>query len=186
MIFKSVWIGAMSLLLLTAGVAAAQEERRVDVYICDVECSHTVVSQEYTVSEFEFLLGESAPGPDSIVVCFESGGCGWSQLPIEDIEIAAGGDGIVEPIDFFPAPLPAPSGPPSSEPADPSQFIDDLTLDNREFWVMNCRNDVCTIGRRKVSAREASTLTGTLPPPGNHYIRCDGGRCGWTAGDTTL
>jgi hypothetical protein len=172
-------------LLLLASAAAAQDEPRINVYVCDVECSHTVTSQEFTADEWELVLGEPPPSPTSHIVCLEAGGCGWSDVPIEEVEIVTGGDGIVEPIEFIP-PLPPPPDTAPSAPADPATVIDDATLDNREFRVVNCRGDRCTVGRRTVSAHEATIIMGDPPPPGPHHIRCDAGGCRWVRGDGTI
>lgn len=172
-------------LLLIAGSAIAQESPLINVYTCynDGECAHAVTSQEWTAEEGELLIGEPAPSASASIVCLEGGDCTWTELSEADIELASGGDGIIESIevidlDDYPAELLEID---FDEIAEPGEDVSDGRV-----WVVMCSGDVCRVSRSKITRNEAEILLDEEMPEGSAYILCDAEGCRWQVWDETI
>lgn len=175
---KLLWL--FPLLMFSALLSRAQDETLVNIYICaENNCHHSAASQELTYDDVEFLLGEAAPGASSSAVCVDDV-CTWTDLSEADIELIAGGDGVIEPVDAVPGQfLPDTVDNELAQPADPAMVFDDPTLDSRDFWMLSCRADACRTTRSKITKSEAIIILGEEPPAGDYYIRCDEEGCRW-------
>lgn len=175
---KLLWL--FPVLMFNALAIRAQDEPLVNIYICaDSECHHSAASQELNYDDAEFLLGEAAPSPAASVVCFDDT-CSWTELSETDLETVVGGDGVIEPVDAVPVQfLPDAADTNLAQPADPAMVFDDPTLDSRDFWMLNCRGDVCRTTRSKITKAEATIILGEEPPAGDYYVRCDEDGCRW-------
>lgn len=178
------WIMIVALLAVAAG-SNAQGTPLVNVYNCyaDGECAHAVTSQEWTADQGELLIGEPAPTPNASIVCIEGGDCVWSSLSESEIEIANGGDGIIEPIEVIDL-----AGYPTElleldfdEIADPIE-----ATGNERVWVVICTDGTCRVTRSKITRSEAEFLLNEELPEGDFYILCDEEGCRWQAWDDRI
>lgn len=178
------WIVIAALFAISTG-ASAQDDSLVNVYNCyaDGECAHAVTSQEWTAEQAELVIGEPAPAPDASIVCLEGGDCVWSPLSETEIEIANGGDGVVEPIevidiDGYPAEL-------LDLNFDEDVEATDTARDGR-VWMVICENGTCRATRSKITRSDAEVLFDDEHPEGDFYILCDEDGCRWVVWDADI
>lgn len=175
------------LLALVMGVGA-QDEPRINIYNCysDGECVHAVTSQEWTAEQAALVIGEAAPGLNAAIVCIEGDGCVWTMLSENELELANGGDGIVETFDVidlddYPAELL------ELDFDNPVPPIEDGDSSNGRTWVVMCEDvDACRGSRSKITDAEAELIIGEEKPEGSAYVFCDAAGCRWLTWETEI
>lgn len=91
---------AAALILIGALPAAAQAEADILICVTGLGCEWTPAPAGFTPDDLAVLVGEEPPSADAFVVCDVSGtGCAWSEGDPDALDLEAGGNGAVGPLD---------------------------------------------------------------------------------------
>ncbi len=92
--FTGLLVVGMLLVLATAALAQDDGSTPPQLVLCtDGGCRYSPVSGELSTQDLTIALGEPDPHGANVVVCTDSGGCQWSAVTPEDLDLVHGGDG---------------------------------------------------------------------------------------------
>jgi len=84
-------------LLATGALALAQGDGGANpkIVFCEMGdgCRYSPASGDFSPEDVELLFGEPDPHGKNTAVCIDSGGCQWSAVTPEDLDLSYGGDG---------------------------------------------------------------------------------------------